>query len=320
LERDHLLVDEVVLKHQPVAASDLLFEAGVPILPIHAPGRIGVQHPGIDVGAIRNLIGIRIQNQQDEGAQSRVGGQRGPFRGQRHQDISVHHAAGLLLAHIEGEEGPMPEGRFHVEAILVIVRGLEPPHLKEGPGAEDAVLMGFVEPPMQGAPNARLRVQPGGGCDAVFRAEIVEVRQELGNQGGRRAQPLEQIFEEIHVHRVDGDVFIALVFSGPGVGSGDLHLRAPRDGRRSRVFLVRRFRDGVLAGRVAASSGGAWPLRRLGGKGDRQADIKGEREHAGRATSAPAARDRRREGEGHRGGSLAPTKARRRPAPGTKKV
>ena len=260
----------MVLEYQPVAAPDPLIEAGVPILPIHAPGRIGVQHPGIDVGAIRNLIGIRIQNQQDEGAQSRVGGQRGPFRGQRHQDISVHHAAGLLLAHIEGDEGPAPEGRFDSEAILVIVRGLQPSHLKEGPRAEDAVLMGLIQPPMQGAPDPRLRVQPDGGCDAVFRAEIAEVRQELGNQGGRRAQPLEQIFEEIHVHRVHRDVFIALVLTGPGVGPGHLHFRAPHHGRGSRVFLARRFRCLSLAGRV-------WPLRLLGHERDRQAGSQSER-------------------------------------------
>ena len=122
LERDHLLAKVAVLKRQLVAAPDLLVEVRVPVLPVHALGRIGVQHPGIDVGAIRNLIRIGAENELDIGAQSRVGGQRGPFRGQRHQDVPVHHAAGLLLVRFEQKVRPGPERRFHLEAVLVIMR------------------------------------------------------------------------------------------------------------------------------------------------------------------------------------------------------
>ena len=289
LERGHLLAHVAVLKRQLVAAADVLVEVRVPVLPVHALGRIGIQHPGIDVGAIGSLIRIGVENELDVGAQSRAGGQRSPFRRQGNQHVPVHHAAGLLLAGGEGEVSSAPERRFHIEAVLVVVGGHQPSHLKEGSRPESAVLMGLIQPSMRLAPLPRRNVQPDGGRNAVFRAEVAQVRQELGNQGGRRANPHQKVLKDVQVHRGHRDVLIAFVFSGRGVGLGHLHFRASRLGRGDGVFRDRRIRRLGLAGGVAASARRAWLLR-LGRQDARQQRGQGKckSDHVGSVTAAVA--------------------------------
>jgi len=111
-------------------------------------------------------------------------------------------------------------------------------------------------------------VQSDSGCDPIFRAEIVEVRQELGNDGGRRANPHQQVLEDIQVHRGDRDILIALVFSGGGVGL-DTCISGLRAGG------VEAGSSGDAGFAVGAGADGL-AVAAIGGEGDREEGDKSE--------------------------------------------
>ncbi len=242
LERQNALVDQLLAQHQPVAVGKKAVDAGGGGIAVDFLGRVGVEHPRVDVGAVGQLGRVSGQDAGHVSGNGWIGGQRGALIGERHQHVAINHSARALLAAGEREEGVSPQRAGQVRAVVVLAGRLDAAHLKERAGAEDAVEVRFEETAVNPQPAAGLDVDGAGGLVPVLGAVVAAVGGELGNDGGGGAQARVEIAQQVPVHQVELDVLVAAALAGAGVG-------LPQEIEVGALLHRRRGR-GCVAGRV----------------------------------------------------------------------
>ena len=93
----HVLQRQVVARRNAILVPGVVENNPQTVVIDVLPG-IGVQRPGIDVRAVRQLGGIGAQDRLDDGERGRIAGLRSPLVRRRNQHISVDLAAQLALA------------------------------------------------------------------------------------------------------------------------------------------------------------------------------------------------------------------------------
>lgn len=208
--------------------------------PVDGLGRVGVEGARIEVEPVGELVGIRVEEALDDGADGGVGCGWGASGGEGHQHVAVDHASDVSLESGEGEIAEALHFGGRAEAGVVAVRGLDAADLKERPGVEDAVLEVFEK---LGVPRRDAGGQAGDQQRfrrslAVLGGEVAAFEGVEFADHGPSADSHVRFFDGVVVDGPDGDVFVAGGSGGEAcTGSG---CRDGRGFRRRRTGIDRK--------------------------------------------------------------------------------